>query len=169
MSKTQCRNCLNRVDVSNVFHVMRSVGGSAFRASGRRKSTICVACARGIVETQTQGHSTRNGWEVRTLERELVSYDKARPVLPEVVKQEEAPRADFAVLQSALKAFRIGDRLNDDELRVLAKRFRDAAVALSGIMEYDIARRSATHDWHRIHDVAKARGVVVERLHNIID
>lgn len=160
MEKIQCRQCLNRVDPSKVFHVMRLVGGNDERAPGRRKSTICVDCARTVTKEALVSQPSLGGWLVSTLRQELQAFDKKQPSLFEATKEKD----EFDVLKSALKAFRVGDRMTDDELRVLAKRFRDAAVALSGIMEYDIARRSAIHDWHRIYDVAKARGVKIAEL-----
>ena len=61
--------------------------------------------------------------------------------------------------QEACRKFKVGEKLSDFELRVMFYQFTELVKYLEFLTEYDIARRAAIHDLHRLEAMVKGRGI----------
>ena len=64
--------------------------------------------------------------------------------------------------RQAMGVFRMGDRLSDEQVKVLMKRFKAIFESASGLSDYELARRVAIQDYNNLRDVARHRGFLSE-------
>lgn len=57
----RCRNCDKRREV---FHAVRAGGGNYRRAHRNIRSSICLVCARDLLQRATPGHHSKDRWDL---------------------------------------------------------------------------------------------------------